>query len=133
MGSFQNTFGLFGPFVTKYWARIPAGLDISHRGCAYAVLQTFQRPGVCSAVYGTVHYIELLKSYNTSIGHIVTDLGLPSMALLFVMIMQKATSSNIYPLTLQNTFLGDVHILQEAYQVIGFKRPKRPENNKIGG
>ena len=54
-------------------------------------------------------------------------------ALLFVMIMQKATSSNIHPLTLQNTFIGDVRILQEAYQVIGFKRPKRPENSNIGG
>ena len=24
--------------------------------CAYTVLQTTQRPGVCSAIYGTVHY-----------------------------------------------------------------------------
>ena len=33
-------------------------------GCAYAVLQTVQRSGVCSAVYGTVHYKKPLKSFN---------------------------------------------------------------------
>ena len=35
---------------------IPAGSDVYHRGCAYTVLQTVRRAGVCSAVYGTVHY-----------------------------------------------------------------------------
>ena len=27
-----------------------------HRGCAYTVLQTVQKYGVCSVVLGTVHY-----------------------------------------------------------------------------
>ena len=36
------------------------------RGCAYTVLQTVQRSGVCSAVYGTVHYKESLKSFDKS-------------------------------------------------------------------
>ena len=42
----------------SYWVRIPAGSDVCHRGCAYrpTVFQTVQRPVVCSAVYGTVHY-----------------------------------------------------------------------------
>ena len=42
-----------------------AGLDDSFRldkfvigVCAFTVLQTVQRPGVCSAVYGAVHYKE---------------------------------------------------------------------------
>ena len=38
--------------------RIPAGSDsdVCHRGCAYTVLQTVQRPGVCIVVHGTVRY-----------------------------------------------------------------------------
>ena len=32
-----------------------------HRGCAYTV---FQSPGVCSAVYNTVHYKEPVKSFD---------------------------------------------------------------------
>ena len=44
---------------------IPVGPDICHRGCAYTVLQTVQRPGVYSAAYGTVHYKEPLKSFET--------------------------------------------------------------------
>ena len=35
----------------SYWVRIPVELDVCHRGCAYTVLQTVQRAGVCSAVY----------------------------------------------------------------------------------
>ena len=45
-----------------YQGRIPVGMDICHRGCAYTVLQTVQRHGVCSDAYGTVHYKEPLKS-----------------------------------------------------------------------
>ena len=45
------------------------GSDICHRGCAYTVLQTVQRPGVCSAAYGTVHYKEPLKSFEIRVGH----------------------------------------------------------------
>ena len=45
---------------------IPAGSDICHRGCAYAVFQTVQRTGVYSAVYVTVHYKEPLKSFDKS-------------------------------------------------------------------
>ena len=37
-----------------------------HRGCAYTVLQTVQMPGECSAIYGTVHYKEPLKSFDKS-------------------------------------------------------------------
>ena len=35
-------------------------------GCAYTVLQTARRSGVCSAVYGSVHYKEHLKSFDKS-------------------------------------------------------------------
>ena len=38
--------------------------DNCHRGCAYTVIQTVQRLGVYSAVYGTVHYKEPLKSFR---------------------------------------------------------------------
>ena len=44
--------------------RIPVGMDICHRGCAYTVLQTVQRHGVYSATYGTVHYKEPLTSFE---------------------------------------------------------------------
>ena len=49
---------------TGYWVRIPAGSDICDWGCAYTMIQTVQRPGVCSAVYDTVHYKEPLKSFQ---------------------------------------------------------------------
>ena len=42
--------------------------DICHRGCAYTVLQTVQRHGVCIAACGTVHYKELLKSFKIRVG-----------------------------------------------------------------
>ena len=50
----------------RYWVRIPVGSDICHRACAYTVLQTVQKPGVCSAVYGSVYYKETLKSFENS-------------------------------------------------------------------
>ena len=56
----------------RYWVRIPVGSDVCHQSCVsiYTVLQTVRKPGVCSAVYGTVHYEEPLKSFdNSSIGH----------------------------------------------------------------
>ena len=41
----------------RYQVRIPVGPDIiSHRGCAYTVLQTVHRFGEYSAAYDTVHY-----------------------------------------------------------------------------
>ena len=61
--------------------RIPVGPNICHRGCAYTVLQTVQRPGVCSDVYGTVHYKEPLKSFEIRVGH-SPGFGLPSVAIL---------------------------------------------------
>ena len=42
------------------------GSDVCHRGCACTVLQTVQRHGVCSDVYGTVHYKEPLKLFDKS-------------------------------------------------------------------
>ena len=61
--------GLGGSFVSTgacnlYQAQIPVGPDIYHRGCAYTVLQTVQRPGVYSAAYGTVYYKEPLESFE---------------------------------------------------------------------
>ena len=64
-----------------YQVRIPVGTDICHRGCAYTVLKTFQRHGVYSAAYGTVHYKEPLKSLEIRVGH-SPGLGLPSVAIL---------------------------------------------------
>ena len=59
----------------------PGRADISHRGCAYTVLQTVQRHGVCSAVYGTVHYKEPLKSFEIRVEH-SPGFKLPSVAIL---------------------------------------------------
>ena len=43
--------------------------NTGHRGCAYTVLQTVQIPGMYSAAYGTLHYKELLKSFEKRVVH----------------------------------------------------------------
>ena len=70
-----------GLVIWRYQVQIPIGPDICHRGCAYTVLKTVQRPGVYSAAYGTVHYKERLKSFKIRVGH-SPGLGLPSVAIL---------------------------------------------------
>ena len=50
----------------SYCVQILVVSDVGHRGCDYTVLQTVQRHGVCSDIYGTVHYKEPLKLYNKS-------------------------------------------------------------------
>ena len=47
----------------------------------HTVLQTFQKHGVYSAAYGTVHYKEPLKSFEIIVGH-SPGFGLPSVAIL---------------------------------------------------
>ena len=58
-----------GLVTCRYQFRIPVVPDIRHRGCAYTVLQTVQRPGVYSSAYGTVHYKETLKSFKIKVEH----------------------------------------------------------------
>ena len=61
--------GSFGPVVARnadVLGSNPGRWDVRHRVCAYTVLQTLQKPGVCSAVCGTVHYKEPLKSFDMS-------------------------------------------------------------------
>ena len=63
----------------RYWARIPVGSDGCYRGCAYTVLRTVQKTGVCSALYGAVYYQawyykEPFKSYDKCPRH-SPDLG----------------------------------------------------------
>ena len=53
--------GLFSPVV-----RVPVRSVICHQGCAYTVIQTVQRPGVFSVVFGTLHCKEPLKSFEKS-------------------------------------------------------------------
>ena len=48
----------------RYWVQILVGSYVSRRGCAYTVLQTVQRHGVCIDVCGTVHYKESLKLFD---------------------------------------------------------------------
>ena len=55
----------------------------------FEVLQTVQMPGVCSAVYDTVHYKDPLKSFYKRKAF-CRDIA---------MIVQKATWSNIHSLT----------------------------------
>ena len=69
-----------GLVIWVYQVRIPVGPDICHRGCAYTVLQTVQRPGVYSAAYGCVHYKQPLKAFELRVGHSL--FGLPSVAIL---------------------------------------------------
>ena len=67
--------------IWRYQVRIQIAPDIFHRGCAYTVLQTVQRPGVYSAAYGTVHYKEPSKSFEIRVGH-SPGFGLPTVAIL---------------------------------------------------
>ena len=64
----------------RYLVRIPVGSGDCHQGSAYTVLETFQRHGVCSAVYGTVQYKEPL-GHSIRVGH-SPDFGPPSVAVL---------------------------------------------------
>ena len=68
-------------YKIMYQVQIPVGPNICHCGCAYTVLQTVQRFGVYSAVYGTVHYKETVKSFEIRVG-LSPGSGLPSVAIL---------------------------------------------------
>ena len=60
--------GSFGPVVARNSEVLGSntGLwDVWHRGCAYTMLQTVQRPRV-SSVHGIVHYEYPLQSLNKS-------------------------------------------------------------------
>ena len=70
-----------GLVTGRYQARIPVGPDICHRGCTYTVFQTVQKPGEYSAVYGTVHYKESLKSFEIRVEY-SPGFGLRSVAIL---------------------------------------------------
>ena len=59
-----------------YQVQIPVGTDICHTEVVHTVLQTVQRHGVYSAVYGTVHYKEPLMSFEIRVGH-SPGVGLP--------------------------------------------------------
>ena len=64
-GTGAHVPGLVGSFETqRYWVQIP--VDLIFGGCAYKVLQTVQKPGLCSAVFGTVHYKAPLNSFKNS-------------------------------------------------------------------
>ena len=66
-GTGAHVPGLVSSFETqRYWAQIPVDLIYVIGGCAYKVLQTVQKPGVCSAVFGTVHYKAPLNSFKKS-------------------------------------------------------------------
>ena len=69
------------------------GWDVCYRVCAYTGLQTVQRPGVCIAVFGAVHYKKPLKPFDKS-------RALSRLWAFFcrdiAIIVQKATQSNIH-------------------------------------
>ena len=76
-------YGSFVPVVTRNSELLgsnPGRGIIWHQGYAYTVLQTAQRPDVCSAVYGTVQY-KYPWSLLKRVGH-SPDFGLPSVAIL---------------------------------------------------
>ena len=50
---------LLWPEAQGYLVQILVGSDVSLRGCAYTLLQTVQKHGVC-----TVHYKEPLKLFD---------------------------------------------------------------------
>ena len=69
-----------GLVTWMYQVRILVGPNICHRGCAYTVLHTVQRPGMHSAAYGAEHYKEPLKSFEIRVRH-NPGLRLPSVAI----------------------------------------------------
>ena len=76
------------------------------RGCAYTVLKTVQRHGVYSAAYGTVHYKEPLKSFETRVGH-NPGLTLSSVAILGLGLFPKNRNSlHTPPPPLRHRFHG---------------------------
>ena len=97
----------------RYWVRIPVGWDVRHRVCAYTVLQTVQRPGVFSAVCGTVHYKKPLKSFDMNRvwyrlwAYFCRDIAI---------IVQKATQSNIHT--------ADIIHLASLRLIFGFQQPE---------
>ena len=99
-----------GLVTWRYQVRIPVGPDICHRGCAYTVLQTVQRPGVYSAAYGTVHYREPLKSLEIRVGH-SPGFGLPSVVIMPWLCRKRRKAIFIHSFTannLQNA--GETHL-----------------------
>ena len=64
----------------KVVVRITSASDVCHRGCAYAVFLTVQKPGVCSAVYCIAH-VENPPKLSERVGH-SPEFGLPSVAIL---------------------------------------------------
>ena len=73
---------MFVPWMVMAYFVAWVVLCVSHLG----MLRTVQRPGVYSASYdtvpgGTVHYKELLKSFEIRVGH-SPGFGLPSVAIL---------------------------------------------------
>ena len=110
--------GSFGPVVArnawpeKYWVRIPVGWDVRYRICAYKVLQTVQKPGVCGAVCGTVDYEEPFKSLDKS--RVLSRLG-ASFCRDIAIIVQKATQSN--------THTADIH-LADLRLILGLQQPE---------
>ena len=67
LGILAHSYRL-GLVTWRYQVRFLFGPDICHRGCAYTVLQTVQKNEVYSAVYGTLHYQETLKSFEIRVG-----------------------------------------------------------------
>ena len=70
-----------GLVTWRYQVRVPVGPDICHRGCAYTVLQTIQKPGGYSAAYGSANYKQQLKSFEIRVRHNL-GFGLLSVAIL---------------------------------------------------
>ena len=70
-----------GFIIWRYQVQIPVGPDLCHRGCAYTVLQTVQRPEVYSSAYGNVHFKKPLKSFEIRVGH-SPGFGLSTVAIL---------------------------------------------------
>ena len=86
----------FGPVVARnaeLRGSNPGRWDVRLRVCAYTVLQTGQRPGLRSAVCGTMHYKEPLKSFDMS--RVLSRL-LASLYRDIAIVVQKAKQSNIH-------------------------------------
>ena len=110
-----------GLVIWGYQARVPVGTDICHCSCAYTVLQAVQRHGMYSAVYGTVHYKEPLKSFEIRTGH-SPGFGLPSVAILPWLCWRRRKAIFIYIIVLKCLYtvnglkysMNNRHLVTEA-------------------
>ena len=91
--------------------------SICHRDCAYTVLQTVQKHGVYSAVYGTVRCKEPLKSFEIRVGN-SPGFGLSYVAIIAsIMYRERRTAIYIYYVLSMLVWCQDKDVSQQRQNI----------------